>query len=60
MYYCLGWAYEYKNINLAIKYYNVAIDLFDSIKVLPEKEKVIKRLKKITDLEEENKEILKN
>ncbi len=47
MYYCLGWAYEHKDINLAIKYYKEAIDLYNEIKVVPEMEKVNKRLYKL-------------
>ncbi len=57
MYYCLGWSYELTDIESAIKNYKIAIDIFTSIKVIPEIEKVNKRLIKLELL---HKEISKN
>jgi len=51
MYYCLAWAYQNIDTKAALKYYNVALDIFIKIKVEPQIQKVKKQIKYLEELQ---------
>ncbi len=51
MYYCLAWAYQNIDTKAALKYYNVALDIFIKIKVEPQIQKVKKQIEYLEELQ---------